>query len=182
MRCRFGSRDAVSARWPDRYRGGGEIAAHDRSCVRIRGASRFAVGAYGAGQIRRAILSPSQNAKRTAEKNEMASTALPKTRIARYSHTPAYTDGRPGLAYVDQGNARPAANVDQAAQDTADHQQAEYFVGLLTQSRDLLDQRIDKYESQVAISQASGDVENVRALRRNGYRRKGSTTPLGDDR
>jgi hypothetical protein len=96
----------------------------------------------------------------------MASTALPNRRRARYSHTPVYADGRPGLAYVDQGNTRPAANGDQAAQGTADHQQAEYFVGLLSQSRDLIDQRIDKYERQVAISQASGDVENVRALRR----------------
>jgi hypothetical protein len=94
----------------------------------------------------------------------MASTALPNGRGARYSHTPAYADGRSGLAYVDQGNARPAANVDQAAQGTADHQQAEYFVGLLSQSRELIDHRIDKYEKQVAISEASGDVENVRAL------------------
>jgi hypothetical protein len=96
----------------------------------------------------------------------MTSTAVPNRRSARYSHTPAYADGRSGLAYVDHGNAGPPANVDQAAQSTADHQQAEYFVGLLSQSRDLLDHRIDKYEGQVAISQASGDVENVRALRR----------------
>jgi hypothetical protein len=48
----------------------------------------------------------------------------------------------------------------------ADYQQAEYYVRLLRQSRELIDHRIDSYERQVAIAQASGDVGNVRTLRR----------------
>jgi hypothetical protein len=102
------------------------------------------------------------------ERDEMAFTALTNGRRVRYSHTPAYVDRRSGSAYVRQGKSRPAANVDHsaAAQGTADHRQAEYFVRLLTQSRQLIDHRIDRYQRAIAISEASGDVENVRGFRR----------------
>jgi hypothetical protein len=98
----------------------------------------------------------------------MAFTALPNVRGVRYSHTPAYADRRSGAADIRQGKARPAAHVDHAAaaQGTADHLQAEYFVRLLTQSQQLIDHRIAKYQKATATSRASGDVENVAALRR----------------
>jgi hypothetical protein len=98
----------------------------------------------------------------------MAFTALPNGRSTRHSHAPSHSDRRSGSAHVRQGTARPAANVDRAAaaRGTADHEQAEYYVRLLSQSRALIDRRIDKYQRQAAISQADGDVENVRALRR----------------
>jgi hypothetical protein len=53
-----------------------------------------------------------------------------------------------------------------AAPATADHQQAEYFVRLLTQSRQRIDQRINSYQRAIAVSEASGDTENIRGLRR----------------
>jgi hypothetical protein len=98
----------------------------------------------------------------------MAFDALPNVRGVRYSHTPAYADRRTRYTRVTQGKARPAANVDDAAaaQNSADHLQAEYFVRLLTQSRQLIDHRIAKYQKAIASAQASGDVENVPALRR----------------
>jgi hypothetical protein len=84
----------------------------------------------------------------------------------RYSHASA--DWRSRSAYVRHGKPGPAAHVDQAAaaRGTADHRQAQYFIRLLTQSRSLIDHRIDKYERQIASSEAGSDVENVRALRR----------------
>ena len=98
----------------------------------------------------------------------MAFTAVPNGRSARHSHAPSPADRHSGPAHVRQAKSRPEGDVDHSAatQGSADHQQAEYYVGLLSQSRELIDHRIDKYERQVAISQASGDVGNVRALRR----------------
>jgi hypothetical protein len=98
----------------------------------------------------------------------MAFTAVPNGRSARHSHAPSHADRRSGSAYVHQAKSRPEADVDRSAatQATADRQQAEYYVRLLSQSREVIDNRIDKYERQVAIAQASGDVGNVRALRR----------------
>ena len=83
------------------------------------------------------------------------------------------THSRP--AYARQGKSlsartisRPAAKVDHSAVGaaTADQRQAEYFVRLLTQSRRRIDQRIDKYQTAIAISEASGDADNVRGFRR----------------
>jgi hypothetical protein len=98
----------------------------------------------------------------------MAFTAAPNGRSARHSHAPSHADRRSGSSHVHQAKSQPEANVDHSAAThaTADHQQAEYYVRLLTQSREVIDRRIDKYERQVAISQASGDVGNVRTLRR----------------
>jgi hypothetical protein len=98
----------------------------------------------------------------------MASTALPTGRSARYSHPSAHVDRRSGLARVFDAKSRPAAHVDHfaVAQGTADHRQAEYFVRLLNESRQLIDHRIDKYQRAIVTSEASGDVENASALRR----------------
>lgn len=114
----------------------------------------------------RAILSTPVADRPPVESDEMPLTTPPNGPDVRYSHASA--DRHSGLAHVRQGKSRPVANVDDAsaAQGTADHRQAQYFIRLLTQSRELIDRRIDKHERQVAISQASGDVENVRALRR----------------
>ena len=49
---------------------------------------------------------------------------------------------------------------------TADDRQAEYFVCLLTQSRQRIEQRIDDYQRAIATSEARGDTEDVRGLRR----------------
>jgi len=49
---------------------------------------------------------------------------------------------------------------------TADDRQAEYFVRVLTQSRQRIEQRIDDYQRAIATSEARGDTEDVRGLRR----------------
>jgi hypothetical protein len=85
---------------------------------------------------------------------------------ARYSH--ASVDRRSGLNNVHQHKARPAATIDHtAAHGTADHQQAQYFLRMLRQSREVVDHRIDKYQRMSANAQARDDVENVRAVRRS---------------
>jgi hypothetical protein len=96
----------------------------------------------------------------------MPLTASPNGPSVRYSHVSA--DRRSGPAHVRDRKSGPAAHVDHAAaaQGTADHRQAQYFIRLLTQSRSLIDHRIDKYEKQIGSSEAGSDVGNVRALRR----------------
>jgi hypothetical protein len=98
--------------------------------------------------------------------HEMAFTALPNGRIVRYSHAPSHADRRSGSGHLHHGKTRPAAKVDHsaAAQGTGDHRQAEYFVRLLTESRQLIDHRIDKYHRAIAICEASGDIDDVRRL------------------
>jgi hypothetical protein len=49
---------------------------------------------------------------------------------------------------------------------TADDRQAEYFVRLLTERRQRIEQRIDDYQRAIATSEARGDTEDVRGLRR----------------
>ena len=62
----------------------------------------------------------------------------------------------------------PAGDVDSAiaASETADHRQAEYFLRLLTQTRRLSDQRIDRYLRAIATTEANGDVEGAGSFRR----------------
>lgn len=50
--------------------------------------------------------------------------------------------------------------------DTADHQQAEYFVRLLIQSRRLSEHRIDEYRKAIASSEANGDADAAGSFRR----------------
>lgn len=61
---------------------------------------------------------------------------------------------------------RPAGEADPGAPDAADHRQADYFMRLLTQSRRLVDQRIDEYQQAIAAAQISGDVDAACSLRR----------------
>jgi hypothetical protein len=95
----------------------------------------------------------------------MPPTTSPSAPSVRYSQASAAR--RSGSAHVRHGKFRPAANVDHAAPGMADHRQAQYFIRLLTQSRQLIDHRIHKYQRAIAISEASGDVDNVRGLRRS---------------
>ncbi len=60
------------------------------------------------------------------------------------------------------GDVEPLA----AVRETADHLQADYFLRLLTQSRRLVDHRIDEYAEAIAAADTSGDVEAARNLRR----------------
>jgi hypothetical protein len=63
-----------------------------------------------------------------------------------------------------------ALPVDRAAEGappaTADHQQAEYFVRLLTQSRRLSEHRIDEYRKAIASSEANSDADAASSFRR----------------
>ncbi|ETB37948.1 hypothetical protein O975_15725, partial [Mycobacterium avium subsp. paratuberculosis 11-1786] len=50
--------------------------------------------------------------------------------------------------------------------DTADQQQADYFMRLLTGRRGLIDQRLDGYRQKIAKAEAKGDADAVAGLRR----------------
>jgi hypothetical protein len=67
-----------------------------------------------------------------------------------------------------------------AAPATADHRQAEYFVCLLTQNRQQIDQRIENYHRAIAISEASGDTENARGFRRMARSEEQDRQSVGD--
>jgi hypothetical protein len=81
----------------------------------------------------------------------------------RNARTPHRSMTGSRLVHVRQGKS--ASSLTAAAPATADHRQAEYFVRLLTQSRQQIDQRIDNYQRAIAISEASGETENVRGFR-----------------
>jgi len=53
-----------------------------------------------------------------------------------------------------------------AAAEAADYRQAAYFLRLLTQSRLLGDERINKYSRAVATFEAKGDAEGAAGFRR----------------
>lgn len=53
-----------------------------------------------------------------------------------------------------------------ARPDAADRLQADYFKRLLTQSRRLIDRRIDGYRKAIAIADARGDVDAACSFRR----------------
>ncbi|MGO9157239.1 hypothetical protein [Mycobacterium sp.] len=53
-----------------------------------------------------------------------------------------------------------------AAPATADDRQAEYFVRLLTESRQRIEQRIDDHQKAIATAEARGKTEDVRRHRR----------------
>lgn len=145
---------------------------HAVRVARTKAVLGFIAGAYGAGRIRRGIV-PHAKHQTLVERDKMA-ISLPDQRSAGYSHTRAHADRRSGWGHVRQGKSmpspttnRPAANDHcAAAAGTPDQRQAEYFVRLLTQRRQLIDHRIDKYQKAIAIAEASGDVENVRGFRR----------------
>jgi len=62
----------------------------------------------------------------------------------------------------------PAVGVDRfaAAAEQADYLQAAYFLSVLTQSRQINDHRIDKYQRGIAASVADGDMERAASFRR----------------
>ena len=47
----------------------------------------------------------------------------------------------------------------------ADHRQADYFLGLLTQRRRVCDDRIGKYQRAIGIAEANGDLEGAGRFR-----------------
>ena len=62
---------------------------------------------------------------------------------------------------------RAAGALAEAAPETADRLQAEYFVRLLTGRRGLIDQRIDEYQRKIAAAEAKGDdADAVADIRR----------------
>jgi hypothetical protein len=58
-----------------------------------------------------------------------------------------------------------ASSLTAAAPATADDQQAEYFVRLLTQSRLRIEQRIDDHQRAIAVAESRGKTEDVRRRR-----------------
>src|SRR5690349_12982754 len=61
---------------------------------------------------------------------------------------------------------RAAGALAEAAPDTADQLQADYFVRLLAGRRGLIDQRIEEYQRKVVTAEAKGDADAVANLRR----------------
>ena len=63
---------------------------------------------------------------------------------------------------------RPAGDIDRstAVPETADQRQADYFLRLLTQSRRVVDHRIDGYQQAIAVSEANKDAEGACSFRR----------------
>ena len=70
--------------------------------------------------------------------------------------------------HVPQGKSisSVASPLTAAAPATADDQQAEYFVRLLIQSRQRIEQRIDEHQKAISVAEARGKTEDVRRHRR----------------
>jgi hypothetical protein len=58
------------------------------------------------------------------------------------------------------------ADFSMAAAATADHRQADYFLGLLAQNRRLSEHRIGQYHKAIAICESNGDDEGAANFRR----------------
>ncbi len=84
---------------------------------------------------------------------------LSPERRARSSapHRTAGTPTKPDAVPITQPHTVP---------DTADQQQADYFMRLLTGRRGLIDQRLDGYRQKIAKAEAKGDADAVAGLRR----------------
>lgn len=86
----------------------------------------------------------------------------PRDRNARTSRarparsTPVHRPREKPLASVDSGAPVP---------NTADQNQAGYFLGVLVQYRRLLDQRIQKHRKTITRCEADGDLEGACAVR-----------------
>lgn len=79
----------------------------------------------------------------------------------RRTHRP-----HPSVVHPEPAAGRPAVNAGPALPDAADHRQADYFMRVLSQSRRLIDQRIDEYHRAIAAAHTNGDVETANSLRR----------------
>ncbi|GAB1815191.1 hypothetical protein [Mycobacterium sp. MUNTM1] len=104
-------------------------------------------------------LSPERGARSGATRRS----ASTRDRRGRRSHT-----GAPSTETVrrSQEPTRPAPVVDALAPDSADHQQADYFVRLLAGRRGFIDQRIEEYQRKIGTAEAKGDFDAVADLRR----------------
>ncbi len=96
----------------------------------------------------------------------------------RNIRTPHPSTPRSRSVYARQ--VKSMSSLTEAAPATADHQQAGYFVRLLTQSRQRIDQRINNYQRAIAVSEASGDIGNVRGLRRMARAEEQDRETVGD--
>lgn len=81
-------------------------------------------------------------------------------RKARTSHP---STPRSRSVHVPQGKS--ISSLTAAAPATADDQQAEYFVRLLTQRRQRIEQRIDDHQRAIAVAESRGKTEDVRRYR-----------------
>lgn len=86
----------------------------------------------------------------------------------RSTRRPRRSSSRSEPARGSQGSSTPSLTINVPAADatfsmsavgTADHRQAEYFLGLLAQSRRLSEHRIDQYRKAIAVCETNGDVE-----------------------
>ena len=71
--------------------------------------------------------------------------------------------------HVPQGKSMPPAAqaaVSPTTAATADGQQAEYFLRLLTQRWQRIEQRIDDHQKAIAVAEARGNADDVRRHRR----------------
>ncbi len=78
----------------------------------------------------------------------------------RKTRAPHPSTPRSRSVRVPQGNS--FSSLSAAAPATADDWQAEYFMRLLTQSRQQIEQRIDYHQKAIATAEARGKTEDVR--------------------
>lgn len=112
-------------------------------------------------------LSPERGARSSATHRSAGA----RDRRVRRSHTAAVS--RPETTRAGQGASRPAPAIERAADalaseasDSADQQQADYFVRLLAGRRGFIDQRIEEYQRKIGTAEAKGDLDTVANLRR----------------
>ncbi|OBI46489.1 hypothetical protein [Mycobacterium colombiense] len=84
-------------------------------------------------------------------------TGAPRAETARHSQEPS----RPAPALERVADALAAAGP-----ESADQQQADYFVRLLAGRRGFIDQRIEEYQRKIGTAEAKGDLDAVVNLRR----------------
>lgn len=80
---------------------------------------------------------------------------------------------RPETTRQGHDASRPAPAIERAADalastapDSADQQQADYFVRLLAGRRGFIDQRIEEFQRKIGTAEARGDLDAVANLRR----------------
>jgi hypothetical protein len=111
-------------------------------------------------------LSPERGARSSATHRSAGT----RDRRGRRSHTAA---SRPETARQGQDASRHAPAIARAADalaaaapDSADQQQADYFVRLLAGRRGFIDQRIEEYQHKIGTAEITGDLDAVANLRR----------------
>lgn len=111
-------------------------------------------------------LSPERGARSSATRRSPST----RDRRGRRSHT-----GGPRIETTrrSQEPSRPATAVERAADalapagpESADQQQADYFVRLLAGRRGFIDQRVEEYQRKIGRAEAKGDLDAVADLRR----------------